>query len=221
MSYLIRRIEIAPALDAAWESEEWAAAETLQVALFRPESSDHHPRVKCRLLYDETGLFGMFRVEDRYVLSAAEKFQDPVCQDSCVEFFAEPLRDGGYFNFEMNCGGTLLVSHILDARRTKTGFAEWRPLTMTEAAPIRVVSTLPRINLPERTEPVVWRVGFFIPFEVFGPSGWKGVPASGTIWRANFYKCADASSHPHWASWQPVPVLNFHLPEYFGEIVFA
>ncbi len=221
MSYLIRKVENAPALDAAWESAAWTVAETLQVASFRPESSDHRPRVECRLLYHDGGLSGMFRVEDRYVLSAAEKFQDPVCRDSCVEFFVEPVRGGGYFNFEMNCGGTLLLSHIRDSRRTGTGFAEWRPLTAAEAAPVRVVSTLPRINLPEREEPTVWRVGFFIPFGVFAPSGWQGVPAPGTVWRANFYKCADASSHPHWASWQPVSALNFHLPECFGEIVFA
>ena len=23
-------------------------------------------------------------------------------------------------------------------------------------------------------------------------------------WRGNFYKCADESSHPHWASWAPI-----------------
>ena len=41
-------------------------------------------------------------------------------------------------------------------------------------------------------------------------------------WRANFYKCGDATSHPHWASWNPIgEKLSFHKPEYFGEIVFA
>ncbi|MEW6117215.1 MAG: carbohydrate-binding family 9-like protein, partial [Nitrospirota bacterium] len=39
-------------------------------------------------------------------------------------------------------------------------------------------------------------------------------------WRANFYKCGDATSHPHWASWAPVEALNFHLPHCFGTICF-
>lgn len=43
---------------------------------------------------------------------------------------------------------------------------------------------------------------------------------SGRIWTANFQKCADETSHPHWVSWMPLPELNFHLPDFFGEIVF-
>ncbi|MBO7566063.1 MAG: hypothetical protein J6T60_03070, partial [Bacteroidales bacterium] len=40
-------------------------------------------------------------------------------------------------------------------------------------------------------------------------------------WRGNFYKCADHSSHPHWLTWNPVSVLNFHLPDCFAEIDLA
>jgi len=55
-------------------------------------------------------------------------------------------------------------------------------------------------------------------FETFvGPLG----APSGQIWRANFYKCADESSHPHWGSWADIGErLDFHQPECFGEIIF-
>ena len=41
-------------------------------------------------------------------------------------------------------------------------------------------------------------------------------------WRANFYKCADRTSHPHCLTWAPVdfPVPNFHLPRSFGVLEF-
>jgi hypothetical protein len=43
----------------------------------------------------------------------------------------------------------------------------------------------------------------------------------GNLWRANFYKCGDDTSHPHWAAWSPVDELNFHLPRCFGRLGFA
>jgi len=45
---------------------------------------------------------------------------------------------------------------------------------------------------------------------------------AGTEWRANCFKCADETSHPHWASWAPIgEALNFHQPQYFGVFHFA
>ncbi|WP_084088461.1 carbohydrate-binding family 9-like protein [Fodinibius roseus] len=37
-----------------------------------------------------------------------------------------------------------------------------------------------------------------------------------------FYKIADKTSHPHYLSWALIehPEPHFHLPEYFGTIVF-
>ena len=31
------------------------------------------------------------------------------------------------------------------------------------------------------------------------------LPAPGVVWPANFYKCADASSHPHWSASEELP----------------
>jgi hypothetical protein len=47
-------------------------------------------------------------------------------------------------------------------------------------------------------------------------------PGPTVTWRANFYKCGDKTSHPHWLTWNPVdkPRPDFHLPQYFGTLVF-
>jgi hypothetical protein len=34
------------------------------------------------------------------------------------------------------------------------------------------------------------------------------------------YKCADQTSHPHWAAWSAVNTLNFHVPDCFGAVQF-
>ncbi|MBF0230732.1 MAG: hypothetical protein HQK63_14285 [Desulfamplus sp.] len=48
------------------------------------------------------------------------------------------------------------------------------------------------------------------------------IPALNVEWRANFYKCADKTSHPHWLTWSPVdfPKPNFHIHESFGILKF-
>jgi hypothetical protein len=82
-------------------------------------------------------------------------------------------------------------------------------------------SSLPAVVDPEIDAPVDWELAFFVPTEVLedyvGPIG----PLAGQEWRANFYKCGDETSHPHWAAWSPVDELNFHLPRCFGTLRFA
>ena len=221
MAFLIRRSPAAPPLDGAWDDAAWQAAETAEIACFRPESSDHRPDTRLKLLYDDTGISGLFQVRDRYVRSVHTDFQDRVCEDSCVEFFIQPAGVSGYFNFEMNCGGTLLVFHVRDWTRGPGGLADFQPLTEAETAGVRVVSSLPKVNEPELAGPTLWQLGFFIPFALFRTCCDRPAPVAGEVWRGNFYKCGDLTSHPHWASWQPVSAFNFHLPECFGELRFG
>ncbi|HYN01411.1 MAG TPA: carbohydrate-binding family 9-like protein, partial [Vicinamibacteria bacterium] len=91
-----------PRLEDGWDDLAWAAAEPLEIAHFRPEGSDHRPRTRARLAWEEEGLRGLFRVEDHHVRSVHTRFGDPVYQDSCVEVFLQPTPGRGYLNFEMN-----------------------------------------------------------------------------------------------------------------------
>src|SRR5690348_1049325 len=105
MPYIIRAATTLPGLDPDWHDPLWAQAETLEIAQFRPESSPHRPRTFARLLHEPRGIHGLFQVHDRYVRCLRTNYHDAVWKDSCVEFFAQPKPDRGYFNFEFNCGG--------------------------------------------------------------------------------------------------------------------
>lgn len=111
MGYLIHRAGRTPALDAGFDSGEWSGCRTLNVDVFRPEGSGHRPETRFRLQYDREGLYGLFSVRDRFVRCVARKFQDPVCRDSCVEFFVRPRPRRGYVNFEFSAAGVLLAQH--------------------------------------------------------------------------------------------------------------
>ena len=221
MKYAIKGIRDSSALNADWKNPAWEEAETLQIQHFRPESSSHRPTTLVRLLHDNQGIHGIFQVDDRYVLCKRTEYGSEVWKDSCVEFFAQPKPDSGYLNFEFNCGGAILCNYIIDPTRTPKGFKQFTRVPADVAQGIQVISSLPRIVDPEIAKPLTWTLKFFIPFALFEHYVGKLGQTSGTMWRGNFFKCAEENSRPHWAAWSPVDEFNFHLPRCFGEIHFA
>jgi hypothetical protein len=196
----------------------WDALPRLAVASYHARSSPHRPPVHVQLGHSGDRLHLRFTVQDRYVLSRATAFNAKVCNDSCVEMFFEPVPGMGYFNLEMNAGGTALCYHITDARRVPDGFAAFTPLTADELGGIAIVGTAPRTVDPEIAAPLDWALCASIPLAPFARRLGRALPVPGR-WRGNFFKCADESSHPHWASWSPIgEELNFHQPGRFGVI---
>ena len=222
MEYRIRRATAKPQLDGRWDAPPWRDADVAEVASFHPRSSDHRPQAHARVVYDDVGLYVHFRVQDRYVVCTRTENQTMTCRDSCVETFLQPVAGKGYFNFEMNCVGTLLLFYVLDPTRSKPGILkhkhivpQWRIDTM------RVYHSVPTILAAEVSEPLEWSVAYFLPYGLLEHYVGKLPPPAGRAWRGNFYKCADGSSHPHWASWAPIgPELNFHVPAAFGTLRF-
>jgi len=219
--YVVRKAPLPPKLSAGWDDPLWSGVASLEVAEFRPESSAHRPCTRARLLHTDDGLSGIFRVQDRYVACRHTRFQAQVCEDSCVEVFLQPKEDDGYLNFEMNCGGALHAAYVTDHRRERGALAAATPLALEEGRQVAIRTSLPPVVDPEIVSEVEWELAFFIPSSVLeqhvGPIG----PLAGQEWRANLYKCADRTSHPHWAAWSPVDALNFHLPRCFGRLRFA
>lgn len=218
MQYLIRKLPTTTATALALDDAAWDQADLARINCFRPESSPHRPRTTVRLFYDHHGIQGRFQVQDRYVRCTRTEYGSEVWKDSCVEFFVEPRPGAGYLNFEFNCGGAFLCSHIVDPTRTPEGFKQFTKVPAEVARRISVQSSLPAVIEPEITRPVVWQLRFFIPFTLLeqyvGPLG----ELNGQTWRGNFFKCAEDNSHPHWAAWSPVDELNFHLPRCFGTL---
>jgi Carbohydrate-binding family 9 len=220
-SYLVRRISTPLSGEIGLDDPLWGHADELEISHFHPRSGDHRPRTQVRLVHDAVNLFVRFDVNDRYVVSRSTLYQDMVCFDSCVEFFFRPRPDCGYFNFEINCGGTLLCYYVEDPRPTETGIAKYTRVSAEQAGRLKIDHSMPAVVFPERSEPTRWQIGCRIPLAVV--EDYVGPLGDPRQWHSdgNFYKCADHSSHPHWASWSPIAeVLNFHQPQYFRPIQF-
>lgn len=193
----------------------------MHVAAFHPRSSDHRPPVEAKLLYDAAHLHALFRVRDRYVRSVHTAYDSDTYKDSCVELFLQPDVRAGYFALEVNCGGALSLRYIEDPTRTADRFKKWTRVDPALAASIRVSHSMPDVVDPEMPGPVEWWVEVSWPFSAMEPYGGAVVPVAGRRWLGNAFKCADDSSHPHWASWAPIgEALNFHAPRWFGSLAF-
>mgnify|MGYP000652969664 FL=1 len=226
--YKVKYAQEKPEYMGLWDGHAWKNVEHINVDAFRPESSEHRPETSVKLLYDEHKIYGIFRVVDRYIHCTRTRYQDPVCKDSCVEFFVQPKpppvepskKLSGYFNFEFNCGGTLYCSYITDPEIVNRNFKEVVMLPPEDGTAVRIFHSMPEVVDPEIAETAEWFLEFSVPLSLLEKyAGHIGSP-KGQKWRANFYKCASDTTHPHWAAWSPVDKLNFHLPHCFGTIIF-
>ncbi len=219
-NYEVKRTESEPKLRGDWGGPFWKEAEALVIDNYMGSEPEHKPLSKAKLLYDDDKLYVIFRVDDQYVKAVERGYQGMVCRDSCAEFFFTAGEDieKGYFNLEMNCGGQALF-HFQRKPREE----EFRtPITKTDFERIKVYHSLPKIVDPEISEPLVWIIEYSIPFEVLDNYTEIIKPKPGVKWRANFFKCADDTSHPHWLTWSKVdlPAPDFHRPEFFGTLIF-
>lgn len=213
------RVRSAPPLQGPWDHPDWRAAAVLDVGHFRPEGSDHRPRVQVRVVHDGGSLYALFRVEDRFVRAVHRRRNDPVYQDSCVEVFLQPVPGGPHQNFEMNINGAWLSQVVGSPARFPDGGVNGTPLSDALAALVRVETVRP-VPLPaDPAAKVEWLAGIMIPRRVLEVGGWPDAPLGGTTIRGNFYKCADLCAQPHWGAWAPVAELDFHRPGDFGELV--
>jgi hypothetical protein len=215
MLYKVQKAEQSPVIDAEWNAPAWAGTVPAVVQNHVGVVSDHSPLTQARLTYDDEALYALFRVEDKYVRAVSTGRFGNVCDDSCVEFFFTPGTDVsvGYFNVEVNCGGIMLC------RFQEVPRGEYVQLS---TARIPIAHSLPTSVDPEIREPTTWTVAYRIPFDVLDMHCSFDAPEPGVVWRANFYKCADKSSHPHWLAWAPIDTSkpDFHRPDSFGKILF-
>lgn len=221
-SYTINKVVTLP--DFNPEDPIWGQANAQNMSYFHEKSAqDFQPEVTVRVLHNGDDIMVYFDVQDKYVRIVHAAINTMVCEDSCVEFFLQPVDLAkGYINIEANAGGVIHSSHIRNWTRAPGGFSDFNYISKDEIRRITTKGNLPAQIDPEDPNLTHWWMIFRVPRayleNVFGPLG----TFSGQTWRGNFFKCADCSSRPHWGSLMPIgPELNFHLPQNFGSITFG
>ncbi len=164
----------------------------------------HCPDVKVYAGYTGEMLWLNFSIKNDYIRTCAVHDQDPVYEDSCVEFFMHTGSD--YRNFEFNCLGICLSTTGTDRHNRKS-------LSDFELNRIIRFPSLSRENLPEEGELCNWELTVGIPLSILGIK-------AGSTFYGNFYKCGAKTKVLHYLSWAKIntPRPNFHCPEYFQAI---
>jgi len=185
----------------------------LKVDTINWKGYEYMPRVELALAYSDNEICIKFYVREDYFKAEMTETNQMVCEDSCVEFFVSPEDDGVYYNIEFNGIGTCLIG----SGYGRASSARVNPEIVSKIRRMTSVGTEP---VAERTGDFQWSLTAAIPYEVFFRHEVKDL--KGKTFRANFYKCGDKLTVPHFVTWNPVATENpdYHQPEYFGMLKF-
>lgn len=174
---------------------------------------DRRPEVRFNIAYGSSEIYIKYYVTEPFTRAVHTQSNEEVYEDSCVEFFVSPGSEGIYYNFEFNAIGTCLMAMGPDRNNRQR-------MDPQVIAKIRRFSSLGNQPFPEIKKGPSWELTVAIPLDVFIGTDIREL--SGMTAKANFYKCGDRLSRPHYLSWSPIGTKkpDFHRPEYFGIIKF-
>lgn len=213
------------------EAMDMAQLSWQNIAQVNWEQFPYCPDVRFRIAYNEKALLLHYQVNENFTKAEVAEDNGAIWTDSCVECFINPggkllpkaeaekstdageLAEAGeyYYNIEANAIGKLLIGCGKDRHDRVRADKEVRDKVLRW-------SSLGREPFGERPQPQPWELCLVVPFSCFFKHNIRSL--DGAHIKANFYKCGDGLSVPHYLSWQPIhsEKPDFHRPEFFGEI---
>ena len=217
-SYKIVEIKKPIVIDGNLEKESWKKIQAIEIKNFIGQIPNFHPKVKVKSAYDKSNIYLIFSVFEPNIKCVQTQINSAVYEDSCVEFFFAPDLNfpNRYFNLEINCGGTALMRYYTIPRN------EFTEIKISEIEKIEIAHSLPKVIENEILEPTIWTIECKIPFEILKNYCDFTIPKTGAKWKVNLYKVAPKSTNPHYISWSKIDRIkpDFHLPEFFGVLIF-
>ena len=167
------------------------------------------PFVHLEVAHNKSMLFLQYNVKEHYVRAQNTQCNSNVWEDSCVEAFIA-IKDQSYFNFEFNAIGTCFASCGKNRHQREL-------FSQDDIKSIITWTTMGGTPFPERKGHFSWRLIAGIPFKLLGIE--ESYYPSRTLW-ANFYKCGNKLTMPHYLSYKKVKTQSpdFHRPEFFAEM---
>jgi hypothetical protein len=177
------------------------------------QSHLYKPSVRFNIAWGDREIYIKYYVRESCVKAEKSRTNEMVCEDSCVEFFVSPSDDGIYYNLEFNPIGTGLMG----AGHGRTDSVRADPAVVEG---IRKLATMGDRPFSEITGDIGWSLTLAIPLSTFFHHRVENL--AGKSFRANFYKCGDKLSTPHYITWNPIGTEkpDYHQPAFFGILKF-
>jgi len=190
-------------LTGSGTSKQWASA--LWTSLPHRSGVKKY-ETKIKLLYSDTGIYGLFYCEDDVITSTLKADNTDLYNEDVVEIFFWPDESKPlYFEYELSPHNYELPILVPN---DKGKFLGWLPWHYEGDRKTRHATQI--------TEKY-WTAEFFIPYALLAPLG-NVPPAQGMKWRCNFYRIDYDAGTSDW-SWQKTRT-NFHDYEKFGTLLF-
>ncbi len=191
------------------EMPDWSAVEKAEICEM-PWGGSYKPETFCQIVYlQDRGFAVRMTCKEQNPRAVYTQPDDAVCQDSCMEFFADFAPDAGvgYLNLEANSLGTSLLGLGVE----RHGRKKLRAL----GCPLPTVETF--------REGEYWGWQGFIPLETVTMLWGKKAFAKGDSFTANMYKCGDKTEVEHYVVWNPIVSdhPDYHRPECFGKLIIG
>jgi alpha-galactosidase len=195
-----------PDADGFPNPSSWELAAALRFnADWQGQNADPERETEVRLLWTPEALFVRFHAKYRAITvfsdAAPSGRRDQLWDRDVAEIFLQPdpsqLRR--YKEFEVSPNGFWIDLDIAPGEKHDLKSGLQRRVILDEAAKTWVAEiTLPVKCLVERFTPAA-------------------------TWRVNFYRVEGSAEPRFYSAWRPTrtPTPNFHVPEAFGELVFA
>lgn len=209
--YIVKKVN--GSLDNFTNDTFWNGIAVLKITDYLWIPNNYKPDVFIQVLYSDDYFYLKFNVMEEKISIRYTNINDPVYKDSCVEFFINlfPEITEEYFNFEFNALGVLKLGYGI--RRNRFYLNEF------DFNEIKVVSSIknPLVGFHGSDR---WILYSAIPIRLLEKITNRKFAANDAI--GNFYKCGDETEFKHYGMWNIIDNLtpDFHLPEYFGKIVF-
>ncbi len=210
-SYIIKKVnEISAGID-------WEQIPELNVDNFPWDETGYRPKTVAKICYSNKGLHVFLKSYEKNIRAVNNCINDPVCQDSCMEFFfnPNPEKDDRYMNLEMNPIGTFLLGFGKD-RHTR---GQLKNLN-NETFEIKTVVNKENVKCFDED---FWTLEYIIPFSFM--EQYYGILEikPGKKLKGNVYKCGDKTEIPHYGCWNRInwEKPDFHRPDFFGEFILG
>lgn len=174
-----------------------------------PWGGAYRPEAYGQLAWNENGIFVRLRAHESAPRAVETGDNSPVYQDSCLEFFVNPCPDQVVFcNFETNANGAMYLAFGPEYEPDRT--------LLSRAA-------FDNFTLRTKQTETTWEVAYQVPVTYFKQFAPGFSLYDGLTLPANFYKCGDATEHPHYGCWNPIrPEVkqpNFYHICDFGQVL--
>lgn len=179
---------------------------SLKIENYKWTNNDYKPSVEVFLCHNNERIKIKFVAFESEITYKEKNDNGRVYCDSCVEFFVRPFEDDKrYINFEINPIGAMIMQ-LGESRNNR----------------ISIVSKYKnKLNVKTEIKKDCWMAEFEIPFLMLKEIYDKSTLTPIKKLYGNFYKCGDETKSPHFGMWNEIDEKkpDFHLPQYFGELI--